>query len=269
MHTVVNVFLSARLAKNKFFLEGELIMLTLRNQKIKAAFQVVLQNLERMEAFDNSFKEFRLSLAQNSIYSEKYKEKELEKAKAAYDTTIRACAESNSKEFNTICDLLEGNPEPVEINDETAQNMLNMIQLTKCKLPFEQLQYYVDQSRGNFVLLKMLAEVFKSYNLDYFAKQCAELSEELPIEQLQEMARVNGRLLYDTSNYNANDWYWCIVNIKRFLKQLDSNVVSEPNYKEQVAKLKETLAARNQEIESLRETDAAHIRIIDHYIEKG
>ncbi len=243
-------------------------MLTLRNKSIKAGLQNILKNLEQMEQADKNYKEFNLALSQNTIYSKKYKDQQLAEAHESYEITVTSCAKAISGELQTICGLIEALPEPVEMNNESAQNMLSMIRLTECKLPFEQLQYYVDQSRGDFVLLKMLAEVFKGYKQDYFVNQCLELSKEFPLYKLQEMAGINGRVLYNPSNYNPHDWDWFIVDIKQFLKQLDSSVTAEPNYKEQVAKLKETLAARNREIELLKEKDASNIGVIDYLLNK-
>lgn len=243
-------------------------MLTMRSKKIKTGFQSILTNLKRMAEADEKFKELQLSLSQNEVYSAKYKDQKREEARKSVDLVLTGCAESIAKELETLYEVVEGMPDPIETNDETVQNMLSMIRLTECKLPFEQLQYFVDQSRGNFVLLKVLAETFKSYGQEYFANQCLELAEEFPIYKIEEMAGVNGRVLFNPRDYNAHDWVWFKIDIEKYLKQLNAGIVSAPSYKEQVAKLKETLAARNREIEMLKEKDATHIGIIDHLLDK-
>ena len=243
-------------------------MLTMRSKKIKAGFQNILKNLERMAEADKKFKELEAALSQNEVYSDKYKGQKREEALKVVNLALTSCAEAILKELESLFDVIEAMPEAIETNDETAQNMLSMIRLTECKLPFEQLQYFVDQSRGHFVLLKVLAEIFKTYQQDYFAEQCLQLAEEFPLYKLEEMAGVNGRVLLNPRDYNAHDWVWFKIDIEKYLKQLDAGIVAEPSYKAQVAKLKEALAARNQEIETLKEKDATHIDLINHLLDK-
>ena len=243
-------------------------MLTKRSKGIKECCEKIIADLAKMEKANADYLEFFNVMSADPTYSREYKNAKIEVARSATDNTMKVCADVVLDTVHKLYDLVEEDPETVNANDSKVQNVLSMINLLGADLPFEQAAYFVESARGDIRWLEMLEVLLKRYGHAYFADRCKEYRE-LPQEwELQDFAGKVAIVSNNPRDYRKGNFGWDIVKLKKWINILDCTVADAPDFKEQVARLKQELAMRNAENESLREKDALHIDIINHLTEK-
>ncbi len=243
-------------------------MLTKRSKSMKECYEKILGDLDKMKKAEEEFTDFRNVMLADQTYSEKYKQAKIETAQKTTDQTISVCARDAINAVYKLNELVESAPEPVDVSDSKKQNTLTMLTTLGADLPFEQVAYFVESAKGDFRWLEILGKMLDRYGFKYHADLC-EQYREIPTEF--KLAELVGKLAcVEQRPREVNEYYfgWYVVDFKKWLKNLDCTVADSPDFKEQVARLKQELAMRNAENESLREKDALHIELINHLTDK-
>lgn len=221
---------------------------TKRTKAIKADIETITKNVDTMETAWQKYVEFFNEWnGKLSIYSVAYVNGKCDECRAATMKTVHACAEKAIDAALRLQETLETDPEPVNVNDTDAQNALAMIKLTNGNLEFNQLIYLIDRSRGNLSLLKMLANVFDNYKLDYAARRARDLAADPSQFRIANIISELHSTLYETEQYYPERMFWDCVELKKYAKNLDPTITEAPDYEAQVQKLKKQLRAAEEE----------------------
>lgn len=221
---------------------------TKRTKAIKAEIETITKNVETMEtAWEKYVEFFNEWHGKLSIYSVAYINGKCDECRAATMKTVHAAARVAIDAAYRLRETLETDPEPVQVNDTDAQNALAMIKLTNGNLEFNQQIYLVDRCRGDFSLLKMLANVFDNYKLDYAARRARDLAVDPSLFHIENIIGTLSSALYETDIYRPKGTFWDCVYLKEYAKKLDPTITEAPDYEAQVQKLKKQLRAAEEE----------------------
>ena len=221
---------------------------TKRTKAIKAEIETIAKNVEDIETTWQGYIDFSNEWrGKLSIYSVAYVNGKCDECRAATMNAIHACAQKALDAAYRLREIAKNDPEPVQVNDADAQNALAMIKLTNGNLEFNQQIYLVDRCRGNFALLKMLANVFDNYKLDYAARRARDLAAEPNQFRIANIISELHSTLYETEQYYPERMFWDCVELKKYAKNLDPTITEAPDYEAQVQKLKKQLRAAEEE----------------------
>lgn len=243
-------------------------MLTKRSKGIKEYCEKILADLAKMDKANEEYLDFFEMMNADQTYSRKYKDEKIEVARNATDNAMKVCADAILETIHKLYDLVNEEPEPVDANDSKKQNVLSMVNMLGADLPFEQVAYFVESAKGDIRWLEMLETMLKRYGHTYHAELCKQYRE-MPQEwELEDFAGKVAIVSNNPRDYRKNNFGWDVLRFKKWINTLDCTVADSPDFKEQVARLKQELAMRNAENESLREKDALHIELINHLADK-
>ena len=244
-------------------------MLTKRSKSMKECYEQIIADFDKMKKANETLNSFIEALNADRAYSKEYKAERAEVARASTDNTLSICAGAILDNVNKLADLIEGDPEPVDVTDSKKQNVMSMITTLGEDLPFEQITYFVESARGDFRWLEILGKMLRRYGFSYQAELCDKYREAPAEWQLAEFAGKMACVQQRPREFLSNNFGRDMVNFKKWLNVLEVSVNDTADLANQVERYKKELAATRAENESLKERDALHVGIINHMIDKN